>query len=99
VGQSVLIEWWLGEHAALQPRSAHAPAWPPPPTMPVLAVVRSPKVLAPRIAELRERRCPLIAIAPGRGARSAEYNLTVIGWDHRTTVAAVSRARRKAMRR
>lgn len=91
-------EWWIAPRGRPEPRGPNARAWPPPVGTPVLAIVTSPATVERIEPELVERRCPIINIVPGRDVVARPSAITV-GWDPRTTVAAVSRARRRADRR
>lgn len=97
VGASSIAEWWLEPYGDPKPRGRHHPRWPPPPTSPVIAVVMSTASLDHLAHRLAEQRCPIVAIVPGHLAPSSA-KVTAVPWDHRTTVAAVARARRTAAR-
>ena len=99
VGTAAVAEWWLGEDLTLRPRLPQPAPWPPSAGTPVIAVAASSERLEILAGDLARVACPLLAIIPGRGVSTPARNLTVIGWDHRTRVSDIVRAKRQAERR
>ncbi len=98
-GSASVAEWWIADDLTRTPRQPHAAPWPPAPGTPVIVVATKIDRLAPLAADLARSSCPLIAIVPGQRVSARVHNVTVIGWDHRTRVSDVVRARRQADRR
>jgi hypothetical protein len=100
VGNDAVSAWRLDWHGYVSIRRKRT--WPPPAGMPVLYVAAESMLegLVDHVRELASRGSPVVALVPGRPTRSNKLPkaMAIVGWDHRTRVREVVRARRMAAR-